>query len=63
MGELDAHHWSQVIKGSIFNKWENEHPVPPDVILLEEKDTNWLAEILTKMHNLKQIMRRKKEFE
>ena len=60
MGGLDAHHLSQVIKGSIFNKWENEHPVPPNVILLEEKDTNWLAEILTKMHNLKQIMREKR---
>lgn len=58
VGGLGAHHRSQMIKDSIFTKWENGHLVPPDVILLEEKDTNWLAEILTKVRNLKQIMRR-----
>lgn len=60
VGELGAHHRSQMIKDSIFTKWENGHLVPPDVILLEEKDKIWLAEILTKVHNLKQIIGREK---
>lgn len=33
VGELGAHHRSQMIKDSIFTKWEMDILVPPDVIL------------------------------